>query len=49
MAGTVPKPGYIFDRVAEWQTLAEFATDDRLGATPGRGLGSALSGQDAAA
>jgi uncharacterized protein len=35
MAGTVPKPGYICDRVAEWQALAEFATDDRLGATLG--------------
>ena len=35
MAGTVPKPGYIFDRVAEWQALAEFATGDRLGATLG--------------
>ena len=23
----VPKPDYIFDRVSEWQTLSEFATD----------------------
>jgi AAA+ ATPase superfamily predicted ATPase len=32
---TVPKPDYIFDRVVEWQALAEFATDDRQGATLG--------------
>jgi AAA+ ATPase superfamily predicted ATPase len=35
MQGTTPKPDYIFDRSAEWQTLAEFAADDRLGATLG--------------
>lgn len=31
----VPKPDYIFDRVSEWRTLAEFATDERQGATLG--------------
>ncbi|HUN37420.1 MAG TPA: ATP-binding protein, partial [Trebonia sp.] len=31
----VPKPDYIFDRVSEWQTLSEFATDERPGATLG--------------
>lgn len=32
---TVPKPEYIFARDAEWGTLADFATDERLGATLG--------------
>ncbi|MGH3290178.1 MAG: ATP-binding protein [Trebonia sp.] len=35
MDEAVPKPDYIFDRVVEWQALAEFATDGRLGATLG--------------
>ena len=35
MAKVVPKPDYIFDRAFEWEALAEFATDDRLGATLG--------------
>lgn len=35
MVTPLPKPDYIFDRVAEWETLAEFATDERLGATLG--------------
>jgi AAA+ ATPase superfamily predicted ATPase len=32
---SVPKPDYIFDRVHEWRALAEFATDERQGATLG--------------
>lgn len=32
---TTPKPDYIFARDAEWATLADFATDQRLGATLG--------------
>lgn len=32
---TAPKPDYIFARDAEWETLAEFAADERLGATLG--------------
>lgn len=35
MASQVVKPGYIFDRTAEWRALAEFATDERQGATLG--------------
>jgi hypothetical protein len=35
MTGALPKPDYIFDRTAEWETLAEFATDERPGATLG--------------
>jgi uncharacterized protein len=33
--GIAPKPGYIFDRDLEWGTLAEFAADERQGATLG--------------
>ena len=49
MAEAVPKPDYIFDRVVEWQALAEFATDDRLGATLGMVSRATPSGEDAAA
>jgi AAA+ ATPase superfamily predicted ATPase len=31
----VPKPDYIFDRAVEWETLVEFAADERAGATLG--------------
>jgi uncharacterized protein len=31
----VPKPDYIFDRDLEWRALAEFAADERRGATLG--------------
>ena len=45
MAEAVPKPDYIFDRVVEWQALAEFATDDRLGATLGMVSGRRRQGK----
>jgi hypothetical protein len=32
---TVPKPGHLFDRDAEWRGLVSFATDPRVGATLG--------------
>jgi AAA+ ATPase superfamily predicted ATPase len=35
VTGPVLKPDYIFGRDAEWQALADFATDTRLGATLG--------------
>jgi hypothetical protein len=31
----VDKPDYIFDRINEWQSLADYVTDDRPGATLG--------------
>ena len=45
MAKVVPKPDYIFDRVFEWEALAEFATDDRLGATLGMVSGRRRQGK----
>jgi uncharacterized protein len=45
MADMVPKPDYIFDRAVEWQALAEFATDDRLGATLGMVSGRRRQGK----
>jgi AAA+ ATPase superfamily predicted ATPase len=45
MAEAVPKPDYIFDRAVEWQALAEFATDDRLGATLGMVSGRRRQGK----
>jgi hypothetical protein len=45
MNAAVPKPDYIFDRVDEWQALAEFATDDRLGATLGMVSGRRRQGK----
>jgi hypothetical protein len=35
VVAAVPKPDYIFDRDSERRTLAEFATDERQGATLG--------------
>lgn len=45
MATQLPKPGHIFDRTTEWQTLAEFATDTRQGATLGMVSGRRRQGK----
>jgi uncharacterized protein len=43
--GSVPKPDYIFGRDSEWQALAEFAADERPGATLGMVSGRRRQGK----